>query len=673
MYTYLNVYLIRYSEKIVMSTTFDMDQMFEFFIVLTSNQMKKVFDSEKAEKILSSFTKRFEELFEELKTNKNDTEVFYGINPIFVIALEESLPETEKDKKQVTEHVLAIYKMMLEDMVLEPQRRFMSNDKDPWSTFIEDTRKGNEKIYENKHFKLKGVSATDEEFTFDINRCLYQEIFKEFGREDLGPIMCEYDSIVAENVNKWVRFEREETIADGFPRCTFKYYKIKQNFSDNPLLNGIYSFLKIIDDSEEMLSKEEIAEKGFEAEIEIEEIIKLIETISEHSGIKTSTIEKELVIGNVDSYKRYEEWKTLFNKKIPKEKRSEIIRNLPLSLKKEKINRLITYILENPYEHASIKWVCLNYLQHHFTARVGFESEGVDEIQLSYVLQEFAKNYPKMSFQVQSIDNTRVSIQAYGKGVPEYKLKEPIQLFRRKMVIDFPDVSLSAIQSILSVERVAKKFFNILEDLKQPFQLRELALRILISRVGSKLEPYLKGIAENKEDDPFLRGRAIDSLAWLTSNLPQLFNNLEEFEALPVPMQRSIVDFIARHGIKEDLLVKISNNANIASIIRIIALRNLGTYTDTKITDFLLEISNNRLVDDRLRQSALEALGKHEEKSRINKQVFEIFNNPEESSFIRMEVFETLKALNYNPTKESLNLNSPDWISTLGLKQIMEE
>ncbi|MCK4849323.1 MAG: L-2-amino-thiazoline-4-carboxylic acid hydrolase, partial [Candidatus Heimdallarchaeota archaeon] len=320
-----------------MSTTFDMDQMFEFFIVLTSNQMKKVFDSEKAEKILSSFTKRFEELFEELKTNKNDTEVFYGINPIFVIALEESLPETEKDKKQVTEHVLAIYKMMLEDMVLEPQRRFMSNDKDPWSTFIEDTRKGNEKIYENKHFKLKGVSATDEEFTFDINRCLYQEIFKEFGREDLGPIMCEYDSIVAENVNKWVRFEREETIADGFPRCTFKYYKIKQNFSDNPLLNGIYSFLKIIDDSEEMLSKEEIAEKGFEAEIEIEEIIKLIETISEHSGIKTSTIEKELVIGNVDSYKRYEEWKTLFNKKIPKEKRSEIIRNLPLSLKKEKI------------------------------------------------------------------------------------------------------------------------------------------------------------------------------------------------------------------------------------------------------------------------------------------------------------------------------------------------
>ncbi len=663
-----------------MSAAVDMDQIFQYFIVLTSNQIKKDFNSEEAEIILSSFTKRFSELFVKLKEKKTETQVFHGINPIFVISLEESLPTTEKDKKQVIEHVLAIYSMMLEDLVLEPQRRFMSSSKDPWSTFIEDTRKGNQKIYDNEYFKLQEVSATEEEFVFNINRCLYQEIFKQFGREDLGPIMCEYDSIVAENVAKWVRFEREETIAEGFPRCTFRFYRIKQKFSDNPIIDNIYSFLKIIDDADEMLSKQEIIENGFEEETELEDIIKLIETIRTHPGVKTSIIEEGLVFGNVSSYKRHEDWKLLFNRKIPIEERTKIIRNLPLKLKEEKISQLITHILENPYELASIKWVCLNYLQHHFSSKVGFESEGVNELQLTPLLEEFARNYPKVSFESHPIhyefDIPRVSIHIYGKGVPEYKLKEPAQLLRRRMVVDFPNAGLSAIKPILSIDRVAKKFFDILEDPEQPFQLRELALRILISRVGIKLVPFLKNISENEKDDPFLRGRAIDSLSWFTSSLPQLFNTidepLEEFEDFPVPVQRSIVDFLTRHGIKEVLLVAIAKDENITTTIRRIALRNLGIYTDPKVTDFLLESAKERSINELLRQASLEALGKHEAKSRINNPVFEIFINPEESSFIRIEALETLKDLNYTPSEETLQLDSPDWITILGLKQLIE-
>ena len=87
----------------------------------------------------------------------------------------------------------------------------------------------------------------------------------------------------------------------------------------------------------------------------------------------------------------------------------------------------------------------------------------------------------------------------------------------------------------------------------------------------------------------------------------------------------------------------------------------------------MLEISNNRSIDDRLRQASLDALGRHEEKSRINKAVFEIFNNPEESSFIRMEAFETLKDLNYYPAKDSLKLDRSDWISVAGFELLMEE
>jgi hypothetical protein len=122
-----------------------MDQMFDYFVVLTSKEIEKSFDPEEVKIILSSFTKRFRELLEKLKEGFNETELFHGINPIFVIALEESLPGKKKDKDQVTRYVLAIYKMMLEEFILEPQRRFMLSSKDPWSTFIENTRSGNQK------------------------------------------------------------------------------------------------------------------------------------------------------------------------------------------------------------------------------------------------------------------------------------------------------------------------------------------------------------------------------------------------------------------------------------------------------------------------------------------------------------------------------------------------
>ncbi|MFX0210616.1 MAG: HEAT repeat domain-containing protein, partial [Candidatus Hodarchaeota archaeon] len=370
-----------------------------------------------------------------------------------------------------------------------------------------------------------------------------------------------------------------------------------------------------------------------------------------------------------------------FKRKTPLEDRNKIIRNLPLELKEEKIDQLITRILENPYELASIKWLCLNYLQYHFSAKVGFESEGVGETPINYILEEFAKNHSDISFQSCSISSEfggdiRVSIQVYGKGVPEYKLNEIAQLMRRRMVIDFPDASLSAIKPILSVDRVTKKFFDILEDPDQPFQLRELALRILISRVGAKLIPTLKTISENKMDDPFLRGRAIDSLSWFTSNFPRLFENkkepLKSFKSLPVPIQRSITDFIARQGVEEELLLAIANDEKITVTLRRIALRNLGTYTDPKVTDFLIELTNKRAANELLRQAALEALGKHEAKSKIAKPVFNIFINSEESSFMRMEAFETLKDLNYTPLEESLQIDSPDWITTFGLKQLLE-
>ena len=654
---------------------FSMDQMVDYFVTLTSQQLKKAFDSEEAEGILSSFTHRFKELYEILKGEFNETQLFHGVNPIFVIALEESLPgkQGKKDETIVVRHVLAVYKMMLEDMVLEPQRRNMSSSKDPWSTFVESTRTGNRKVYDNEYFKLKEISSTNEEFVFDINRCIYQEVFKKFGREDLGPIMCEYDSIIADNVSEWVRFEREETIATGCDKCTFQFYHIKKKFSDNPMIDSIYSFLQIIDNSDEMLTKQEIIEKGFDEHANFEDIIKLYKFVKNHSGLKTSTKNEELVLGNVNSYEKYEEWKLLFNRKISKDERSKIIRKLPLVLKEEKINRLITDILDNPYELASIKWVCLNYLQNHFSSRVEFEVEGVDVFQVNVgLLEEFRAKFPNISFETRSMDNRKITIQAYGKGVPEYKLKEPSQLLRREMVKNFPDAGISAIKPVISIDPVAKKFFEIFEDSNQEFQLRELALRILISRVGIKLAPFLITVAENKKDDQFLRGRAIDSLSWFTGTLPKLYASMEEFTELPDPVKRSVVDFVARQGTEEELLLKIARNDTISTIIRIISIANLKTYQEPIVTSFLLEFACDKSNIERTRQASLEALGQHEVDEQGKSQIFKILTDPSENTFIRMEAFETLRALNYRVKDDSITLTTSDWISTLGLQQLVE-
>jgi len=91
-----------------------------------------------------------------------------------------------------------------------------------------------------------------------------------------------------------------------------------------------------------------------------------------------------------------------------------------------------------------------------------------------------------------------------------------------------------------------------------------------------------------------------------------------------------------------------------------------------KISTIVIEIAKERSIDEILRQTSLTALGKHDAKSRINKPVFEIFIDQEESSFIRIEALETLKELRYTP-EENLQLDSPDWITTLGVKQLLEE
>jgi hypothetical protein len=101
----------------------------------------------------------------------------------------------------------------------------MATSDDPWKTFVTSTKSANKQLYENEYFQCKTVIDDNQQFGFDINRCIYYEIFKENGHEDLAPLLCEYDFILADNVKDWITFTRDETIAEGSHRCTFRYFK----------------------------------------------------------------------------------------------------------------------------------------------------------------------------------------------------------------------------------------------------------------------------------------------------------------------------------------------------------------------------------------------------------------------------------------------------------------
>jgi hypothetical protein len=192
--------------------------------MLTENQLVENYGDELGKKLSSTFQTRFREL---LAANEELTPDALGkrhaVNPVFVMALNDTLGEEREDFHVLREHVLEIYRAMLEPILVKQTEHLETAD-DVWSVFLESTRQGNRANYENEYFRLHEIESTDSTFRFDINRCIYFEIFEKNGHPELGPILCDYDYLIAGAVDKWIRFDRNETIANGDSRCDFGFF-----------------------------------------------------------------------------------------------------------------------------------------------------------------------------------------------------------------------------------------------------------------------------------------------------------------------------------------------------------------------------------------------------------------------------------------------------------------
>jgi hypothetical protein len=201
-------------------------QIIDYLSVLAGKELVRVFGEQKGDALHRLYERQFKIHYNNYKhMMPNPLAKRHGINSLFVMALDDVFMEVKASYSQLKKSVLSIYKEMLQTF-FESEVQQLEKSEDPWGAFIEWTKKGNKANYDNEFFKVLEVQQDNKSFGFDIQRCFYFDIFREAGRPELGPILCEYDSILSNYLEKWIKFTRYETIALGDKRCTFRYERL---------------------------------------------------------------------------------------------------------------------------------------------------------------------------------------------------------------------------------------------------------------------------------------------------------------------------------------------------------------------------------------------------------------------------------------------------------------
>ncbi len=208
-----------------MTTDGQFEQIIQYFFLLTENHLAQTCGASEGKRLSEKFKQRFRDIYSESEKKMPDAlSRQHGINPVFVMAFADTLKEKGISFDDLRGQVMSIFETLLESSgVLKNQAETMGLSDDPWNAFLEWTNAGNKLLYDNEYFELEVVETGGTRFGFDIHRCLYVDIFRANGCPDLAPILCEYDYILARNMEQWVKFERTETVADGDPRCDFRY------------------------------------------------------------------------------------------------------------------------------------------------------------------------------------------------------------------------------------------------------------------------------------------------------------------------------------------------------------------------------------------------------------------------------------------------------------------
>jgi len=178
---------------------------------------------EKRINLIEHFEEKFNELYSKTQEDLQDFQSrAHTIDPVWIIALYQSLERENLTLDEFEQFVMRIYQFIMDPMIQETIISYRTNT-DAWKLFVETTVADIKASYGDL-FQLEILQADDKALNFDIHKCLYHEIFQKNGFPELCPIRCAYDWIHAKSVDKWVKFERDKTIANGDAQCTFRYH-----------------------------------------------------------------------------------------------------------------------------------------------------------------------------------------------------------------------------------------------------------------------------------------------------------------------------------------------------------------------------------------------------------------------------------------------------------------
>ena len=198
----------------------------KFFLHNTHQKMAPIFGKEKTDVLIDRLNNEIVHLFE---VNENilpdDLAKRHAVNPLFIIALKNTLNSEIKEISEFERFVHDIIMIIYQDK-MKSQKELFAKGKSRWEEFIKDKQKLNDKIFKNQYFKLEYIHEDRFRFGFNLNQCFYSEIFEKNGEAKLLPILCKFEEIFADNLQQWVKFSMQTSIPNGADKCRFRYINI---------------------------------------------------------------------------------------------------------------------------------------------------------------------------------------------------------------------------------------------------------------------------------------------------------------------------------------------------------------------------------------------------------------------------------------------------------------
>ncbi len=198
-------------------------QLSDYMALLIEQKMVELYQEEKGNIYAKEYRSRYESNFQaNLKHMPDDAGKFTGSSAILVISLYQTLVSEKLSIEGFTDIFMSVYGLLMKD-TLDGMIAAIKITSNPFKSYVE-MFSANPSPYDNEYFKQETLQTNEQGYHLDIHRCQFFEIFKDNGLPELGPVMCEYDLLYANALESWVKFVRNETIAKGDKKCTFRYY-----------------------------------------------------------------------------------------------------------------------------------------------------------------------------------------------------------------------------------------------------------------------------------------------------------------------------------------------------------------------------------------------------------------------------------------------------------------